>query len=77
MYSPIEELYLNHIKPLPMVERLRLLEMTARDLVTSTVNNTPSEHSLLELEGLGAELWAGVDAQAYVNELRKEWEHRP
>ena len=77
MYSPIEELYLNHIKPLPMVERLRLLEMTARDLVTSTVNNTPSEHSLLELEGLGAELWAGVDAQAYVNELRQEWEQRP
>lgn len=26
--------------------------------------------SLLELEGLGAEIWEGVDAQEYVNELR-------
>jgi hypothetical protein len=77
MSTPVEELYLAHIKPLPMVERLRLLEMTARDLVTSTIDDTRSEHSLLELEGLGAEVWEGVDAQAYVNGLRKEWEHRP
>jgi hypothetical protein len=34
-------------------------------------------HSLLELEGLGAELWHGVDAQEYVDELRREWDHRP
>jgi hypothetical protein len=32
--------------------------------------------SLLELEGLGAEIWQGIDAQDYVNELRKEWDHR-
>ena len=24
--------------------------------------------------GLGKEIWKGVDAQAYVNELRDEWE---
>jgi hypothetical protein len=34
-------------------------------------------HSILELEGLGAELWEGIDAQEYVNELRREWDHRP
>jgi hypothetical protein len=37
----------------------------------------PRQRSLLELEGLGAEIWEGVDAQEYVNELRKEWDHRP
>jgi excisionase family DNA binding protein len=33
--------------------------------------------SIMELHGLGAEIWAGIDAQEYVNELRKEWDHRP
>ena len=37
----------------------------------------PPTRSLLELEGLGAEIWESVDAQEYVNELRKEWDHRP
>lgn len=32
--------------------------------------------SLLALRGLGAELWKGVDAQEYVNELRREWDER-
>ncbi|MGI4789999.1 MAG: hypothetical protein ACRYFS_14255 [Janthinobacterium lividum] len=39
------------------------------------------KHSIMELEGLGAEGWtdkqgALVDAQKYVNELRREWDHR-
>src|SRR5258707_1655847 len=34
-------------------------------------------HSLLELEGLGAELWLGMDAQEYVDDFRREWDHRP
>jgi len=34
------------------------------------------DRSILELEGLGAEIWAGVDAQQYVNELRNDWDHR-
>jgi hypothetical protein len=33
-------------------------------------------HSLLELEGLGAEIWSGTDAQDYVSQLRGEWDHR-
>jgi excisionase family DNA binding protein len=37
----------------------------------------PQTRSLLEFEGVGAEIWGGVDAQEYVNELRKEWDHRP
>lgn len=40
------------------------------------------KRSIMELEGLGAELWkdengALLDAQDYVNELRQEWDHRP
>ena len=29
--------------------------------------------SILDLEGLGKEVWAGVDPKEYVGELRKEW----
>ena len=32
--------------------------------------------SILDLEGLGKEIWQGVDAKRYIDELRDEWEHR-
>ncbi len=43
--------------------------------------STP-QHSIMELDGLGAEIWQDeqgrlIDAQEYVNELRREWDHRP
>jgi hypothetical protein len=40
-----------------------------------TIDQAP-RHSLDELHGLGKELWAGVDAQEYVNRLRDEWHDR-
>lgn len=30
--------------------------------------------NLLQLEGLGKELWHEIDAQEYINKLREEWE---
>jgi hypothetical protein len=38
---------------------------------------TPQTYSLLDLEGVGADLWKGKDAQEYVNELRNEWDNLP
>ncbi len=40
-------------------------------------SDVPKPYSLLDLEGVGAELWKGVDAQEYVNLIRDEWESRP
>lgn len=34
------------------------------------------QRSILDLEGLGAEIWVGVDAKQYVDGLRDEWDHR-
>lgn len=34
----------------------------------------PEEVSLLELRGLGRELWAGVDAAAHVERERNSWD---
>jgi hypothetical protein len=31
--------------------------------------------SLLELDGLGREVWRGVDPKRYINRLRNEWDH--
>ncbi|MCI0709226.1 MAG: hypothetical protein L0154_03600 [Chloroflexi bacterium] len=34
----------------------------------------PRKRQLSELCGLGKELWQGIDAQEYVNQLRDEWD---
>jgi hypothetical protein len=59
------ELYEGHVKRLPPAERLRLVELIAHEMATRS-EEPGNERSLLELEGLGAEIWQGVDAQEYV-----------
>lgn len=44
------------------------------DVIAKPVPNSNKQRSLLELEGLGAEIWQGIDAQEYVNQLRDEWD---
>jgi hypothetical protein len=72
-----DEIYEQHVKQLPPAEQLRLAEMITQDITETMESKTKPMRSLLELEGLGAEIWEGIDAQEYVNELRKEWDHRP
>ena len=73
----VEQIYERHIKPLSNAERLRLMAIIAQELAKVEMPKVPRERSLLELEGLGAEIWEGIDAQEYVNKLREEWDHRP
>lgn len=49
----------------------------AQDLAVGTGLSIPLERSLLELEGLGADIWQGIDGQAYVQGLREEWDCSP
>jgi hypothetical protein len=42
--------------------------------VTSLVLGLQLAASLMDLEGLGAEIWGGQDAQGYVSALREEWD---
>lgn len=76
----VEELYEQHVKPLSTVEKLRLLSMITQQLVAEPtlveIVNKP-KHSIMDLHGLGAEIWQGIDAQEYVNQLREEWDQRP
>ena len=72
------DIYEQLVKQLPPEERLQLVEMVNRDLAATPLDEREkNKRSIMELHGLGAEIWDGVDAQGYVNELRKEWDHRP
>ena len=41
---------------------------------SAQVDTAANPYSILDLEGAGAELWQGQDAQEYVNATRDEWE---
>ena len=65
---------LNYARRLTDTEQLRLLEDLAAVIrQQQTEEAEESLHSLLELEGLGAELWEGIDPQKYIEEERKSW----
>lgn len=72
------DIYYDHVRALPVAERLKLLTLIARDLEWEhgECEGKP-RHSIMELHGLGKELWGGVDAQEYVNRLRDGWEDPP
>ena len=36
--------------------------------------NGSGQHSILELEGLGAEIWEGIDPDEYVAKERDSWD---
>ena len=65
--------YVKGIDRLNLEEQLSLLE-----IISSKVKKTLGEkrimHSILELEGLGAEMWGGIDAQEYVRKERESWD---
>ncbi len=58
-------------KALSLEERKELVR-SLTDLIA--MEEKKPTRSLLELRGLGKEIWEGVDAQEYVNELRDEWD---
>jgi len=52
-------------------EQLQLLEVLAAIVRRRTT--APPKSSILELEGLGKDIWQGIDAQAYVEQERASW----
>jgi hypothetical protein len=61
----------SQILSLPPEEQLRLIsEVTS--IMRHRVLPKP-KRSILELRGLGKEVWNGIDAQEYVNQERASW----
>ncbi len=62
------------IQRLDPAEQLRLLEELAA-LVRSRMASQPqSRRSILELQGLGKEIWQDIDAQEYIDRERASWD---
>ena len=56
-------------------DRIELIKLIVGTLDESEPEST-KRHSIMELKGLGKEIWEGVDVAAYINELRDEWDKR-
>ncbi len=66
-------------KTLSLQERQKLIKLLVDTLtletgMEQTISGQP--RNLMELAGLGAEIWEGIDAQDYVDQLRNEWDQR-
>ena len=65
---------LQQAKTLSPSERKELLRLL-QEIIAVDDGQTPAT-SLRDLRGLGKEVWQGIDAQEYINELRDEWKDR-
>lgn len=74
----VRDLYERHVRALTNAERLQLVALVTTEMAESAEPSPePAKRSLLELRGLGKEIWEGVDPDTYVRQLRNEWNHRP
>jgi len=64
--------YIKGVEGLRPEEQLTLIEIISARL-KKLLRQKKRNHSVMELEGLGADIWKGMDAQGYVNEERKSW----
>jgi hypothetical protein len=64
---------LQQAKSLTPEEQLKLVEDLSI-LIRQQLKMTPKpKRSILELRGLGKEIWGNIDAQEYVNQERDSW----
>ena len=63
---------LRRVQRLSPDDQLRLLEDVA-SLVRRQVTTPARRRSILELQGLGKEIWQDVDAQDYIDQERATW----
>ena len=63
---------LNQIQRLTLDEQFQLLE----DLVALVRRQATTKRlrSIMELQGLGKEIWEGVDVDKYIEEERNSWD---
>ena len=70
MPLPYEQI-LRDVESLSRAEQLRLISELTENL---RLEPTPEAHtSILDLQGLGRDVWQGVDAQDYVDSERSSW----
>lgn len=65
------ETILREVEALSEAEQLRLVAQVSARLYTHA--SPESSASILDLQGLGSDIWRGQDAQDYVNRERSSW----
>jgi hypothetical protein len=63
-------------KTLSPTERKELVKLLV-DSLDVEVAPQPRKRRLSELRGLGKEIWADIDVQEYLNQMRDEWDAHP
>jgi len=63
--------YAKGIKGLKPEEQLNLVEIISAHLKRTIAKR---KHSIMELEGLGSEIWKDVDVQEYIKRERESWD---
>lgn len=71
MFSNTKYIHDEYIRPLSREDQRLLLDILQIEL--NNGEGQGQQHSILELHGLGKEIWQGVDANEYVRTLREEW----
>jgi len=70
MAIPYEDI-LRNVESLSRAEQLRLISELAEYLRLEAAPEPRT--SILDLQGLGKEIWQGIDAQDYVDRERASW----
>ena len=52
----------------------RRLQEVTRILADAVQVEARGTHSILELQGLGKELWKGIDTAKYIDDERRSWD---
>ena len=72
----MESQVLNHSNLISMIQKLdtdEQLQLIEELAIIVRDKALKKKHSIMELKGLGKEIWEGIDAQKYVNMERKSW----
>jgi hypothetical protein len=70
--ADVEHMYQTQIQRLAREEQLRLVAIIVSTLAQNTTPEPAPKRSIIDLRGLGKEIWEGIDAQEYINKLRDE-----
>ena len=68
--SDYEEV-LDKARELSLLDQARLVEELSK-LVRARIQAWP-KYSIMELKGMGRELWRGIDVEKYIEEERNSW----
>lgn len=74
MNQPSYEEVLDQVQHLTPDDQLRLAEELMAIVHQQGKNRPRRKHSIMELRGLGKELWRSIDVEKYIEEERNSWE---